>query len=465
MVGRSRLLEWVTAVACILVLSGGITAVIIRTAEDDLPSEWDPRVLDLAHFVERERGALFDHPVPVDFLTPEEYSETTRTDEGSLSEEERAEAEQFEGELRALGILAGDTSLLDATNDLTDTGTLAYYDSFEERVVVRGTEVTPGLAVTLVHELTHVLQDQVFDLDRYHKSDEEPTSGETFAFDSLVEGDADRIEQIYTDTLDPSVQDAIAAENLAGYEEYLAATEEVPVALDSLFSAIYGLGDSFIAVLEADGESVDGAFDDPPVTEEQVFDPFAYLDGDDPVEVEIPDTDGEETVDEGDFGAVSLLVVLAERIDPRTALAAATGWGGDAYAVFPRDGRTCIRVDVTGDDATETGELADALTLWVAAAPPGTDATTSSDGDLVHLESCDPGPAAAGGTGGSADALDLAVTRNYVSADALDGGADADAARCFGSVLVNGLTDEELAADEATPAVERKVAALAATCR
>ena len=74
---------------------------------------------------------------------------------------------------------------------------------------MRGTEVTPGLAVTLVHELTHVLQDQVFDLDRYHESDEEPTSGETFAFDSLVEGDADRIEQLYTDTLDPATQDAI----------------------------------------------------------------------------------------------------------------------------------------------------------------------------------------------------------------------------------------------------------------
>ncbi len=464
MVGRSRLYEWFIAVAVQVVLAAGITTVILRSSEEDFPSEWDARVLDLTHFVERERGALFDHPVPVDFLTADEYSERTRTDEGSLSEEETAEIEQFEGEMRALGILPGDTSLLDATNDLTDTGTLAYYDSAEERVVVRGTEVTPGLAVTLVHELTHVLQDQVFDLDRYREADDKPTSGETFAFDSLVEGDADRIEQRYTESLDEATQEAIEEENAAGFEDFQEATSEVPAALETLFGAIYGLGDSFIAVLEeAEGASVDGAFADPPVTEEQVFDPFAYIDGDDPTFVPVPDTGGVETVDEGDFGAVSLMVVLAERIDPRLALAAATGWGGDAYAVFPRDGRTCIRIDVTGEDGAETDELAEALAAWVDASPGNS--TTSRGGDIVHLESCDPGPGAAGGTGDSALALDLAVTRSFVAADALDEGASPDEARCFGSALVFGLTDEELAVEEPTVAILRKAAGFVDACR
>ncbi|MEA2900692.1 MAG: hypothetical protein QOH36_579 [Actinomycetota bacterium] len=463
MASRSRPLEWITAVAVVVVLVAGVTAAVVRNGEDDIPSEWDARVLDLVHFVERERGAVFDHPVPVDFLTPEEYSDRTRTDKGSLSEDETKEIEQFEGELRALGILSGDTSLLDATNDLTDTGTLAYYESGEERVVVRGTEVTPGLAVTLVHELTHALQDQVFAIDRYREADEEPTSGETFAFDSLVEGDADRIDQLYTASLDQATQDAIDAENEAGYEEYQAATDDVPVALDVLFGALYGLGDSFVAFLDSAGESVDGAFDDPPVTEEQVFDAFAYLDGDEPVAVDVPDTDGEEAFDDGDFGAVSLMVVLAERIEPRQALAAATGWGGDAYVVFPRDGRTCIRLDVTGDSPTETDELADALADWVAAAP-GSAATTSRTGDIVHLESCDPGVGSAEGTGGSALALDLAVTRSYAAADALDDGADPDAARCFGSAIVEQLTDDELADESPTPAVRSKVGDIIDAC-
>jgi hypothetical protein len=380
-----------------------------------------------------------------------------------LSEEEKAEMEQFEGAMRALGLLAGETDLLEATNDLTDSGTLAYYDSFEERVVVRGTEVTPGLAVTLVHELTHVIQDQVFSLDRYNEEDDEVTTGQTFAFQSLVEGDADRIEASYVESLDEAVQEAIDAENEAGLDEFEEAG--IPDALASLFGAPYGLGDAFVTLLEAvEGQSVDAAFDRPPITEEEVFDPFEYLEDDAVTPVKEPATDGEDAFDGGDFGAVSLMIVLAERIDPLQALAAATGWGGDAYVLFPREGRTCFRLNVTGDTPEDTSELEAAAAEWVAASP-GDDQSTSRGGEIVHLESCDPGDTAAEGTGGSMDAIELAVARTYVAVGALQGGADEEQARCFSSALVGGLTLDELASEELLPDLEQKVAGLAAGCR
>lgn len=464
MVGRSRLLEWLTALGVVVVLAAGITAAVLRSAEEEFPTEWDPRVVEIAHFVERERGALYDHPVYVDFLTPEEYSERTRTDEGSLSDEEKEEVEQFEGLMRALGLLAADIDLLDATNDLSDTGTLAYYDSADERVVVRGTEVTPGLAVTLAHELTHVLQDQVFDLDRYDEEDEDDvTSGQTYAFGALVEGDADRIEDLYLESLDEATRDAIEAESDAGLEEFEEAA--IPTALVSLFGSTYGLGDAFVTVLEeTDGQSVDAGFAHPPVTEEQVFDPFEYLDAGGPLPVDGPSTDGAEAVDEGDFGAVSLMIVLAERIEPRLALTAATGWGGDAYAVFPKDGRTCIRLNVTGDSPADTDELADALTAWVAATPGG-GASTSRDGDIVRLESCDPGSAATAGTGGSIDAVQLAVTRTYIALDVADEGGTREQSRCVASSVIDEFSDEELASDELTPEQARRITRLALACR
>ena len=469
MVLRSRLLQWITAFGVFVVLAGGLTAVIVRSGEEeDHPAEWDARVLDLVHFVERERGAVFDHPVPVDFLTPAEYSERTRTEEGALSDEERAELEQFEGALRALGILSADTDLLEASNDLADSGTLAYYDPQEERVVVRGTSVTPSLAVTLVHELTHVLQDQVFDLGRFEfdpeaEDGDEPTSGEAYAFDALVEGDADRIEHLYVEQLDEDTQVAIEEENADGLDEFEASG--IPVALSSLFGSLYGLGDAFVAMIEAaDGESVDEAFAHPPISEEQVFDPFEYLDGDGPDVVRSPGTDGEEAFDEGDFGAVSLLVVLAERIDPLQALAAATGWGGDAFTMFPRDDRTCFRLNVTGDTDDDTDELEDALAAWVDAVE-GDRASTERSGDIVFFESCDGKRDQGEGTGGSRDAVELAVARSFVAAGALEEGADTDQARCFGSALVNGLTLDELSSDELSPALEQRVAGLAAGCR
>jgi hypothetical protein len=459
---RSRLFKFLTLMAVVVVLAAGITAVLLRSAEKDHPSEWDPRVLDLVNFVQRERGALFDHPVAVDFLTPEEYSEGIRTDEEGLSEEEKAETEQFEGVMRALGLLSGDADLLEASNDLSDAGTLAYYDSFDERVVVRGTEMTPGLAVTLVHELTHALQDQVFDLDRYQEGDEEASSGESFAFRALIEGDAHRIEEIYLGTLDPEVRDAIEEEEGAGLEQFEEA--DIPDALTALFGSMYGLGEAFVTLVDVtDGQSVDAAFADQPTTEEQVFDPFEYLDRGGPVPVDMPESDGEDPFDGGDFGAVSLMVVLAERIDPRQALVAATGWGGDAYTVFPRDGRTCIRLDVTGDTPDDTTELADALAAWVDAAPAGV-ATTSREGDLVHLESCDPGADVGEGSGGSIAAVQLAVSRVYVAVGFLQAGGGEEQARCMSRAVVDAFSEEELTAEELTPAMERRLAGLVRSC-
>ena len=123
---RWPLWQVVTALGVLTMLSAGVTVVVLRQTENDYPKEWDPRVVELADFVQRERGALYEHPVPVDFLSPEEYSKRTRTEEGTLSDDDKAELEQFEGTMRALGLLAADVDLFKVTNDLVDTGTLAY---------------------------------------------------------------------------------------------------------------------------------------------------------------------------------------------------------------------------------------------------------------------------------------------------------------------------------------------------
>ena len=69
------------------------------------------------------------------------------------------------------------------------------------------------------------------------------------------------------------------------------------------------------------------------------------------------------------------------------------------------------------------------------------------------------------GTGGSEQAVQLAAARGYVAVGPLDEGATPDQAECFGSVVVNGLTQEELAADELSPGLERKIAELVQACQ
>jgi hypothetical protein len=198
-------------------------------------------------------------------------------------------------------------------------------------------------------------------------------------------------------------------------------------------------------------------------TEEHILDPFNYLDGDGARPVDAPDVGGLEVVDGGDFGAVAVLVVLAERLEVRRALTAATGWGGDAYAVFRRDGRTCARINVTGDTPSDTEELAAAFGAWVAAAPRGT-AATSRNGDLVQFESCDPGSGATAGSGSSLDALGLANARSQIAIQALDDGLEPAAARCFAGALVTELSPDEINAERPSTRSLRTATQIARRC-
>ena len=460
--GARRLLLWVNGVCVIGLLAAGLTAAFTFEEEKLHPEAWDPRVVALVQYVERERGFTFEHPVHIDFLTPSEYSERTRADEDSLKAEDVQDIEQGEALLRAMGLITNEVDLLDSANELNDTATLAYYDSLEERVTVRGTELAPDVRATLVHELTHALQDQHFDLDRLDE-DDEATDGQFMAFRALVEGDADRIEAGYIESLGEEDQEALAV----GADEARSELEEEgsAPALAALFATPYILGDTFVHLLDTvEHAKIDEAFLDPPTTEEHLLDPFTYLDGDQARAVATPGTDGFEVLEEGDFGAAALLVVLAERIDLRQALAAVTGWGGDAYAVFERDGRMCARVRVSGDTPGDSDQLDAALRDWAAGAPSGT-ASATRTGDIAELESCDPGERATPGSGRSLDALLLAGARSEIAVQALDDGFERSEARCFAGALVSELDPAEIRAGEPSDASLRTAARIALRCR
>jgi len=83
----------VAGVAAVGIATAGVLVSASRDDGIDYPDEWDPRVADLADFVEGERAESFEHPVAVDFLTPEEYSERTRSDESELTLEDEESLE------------------------------------------------------------------------------------------------------------------------------------------------------------------------------------------------------------------------------------------------------------------------------------------------------------------------------------------------------------------------------------
>ena len=74
------------------------------------PGAWDPRVTKYVRFVERHRKLEFEHPVPVKFLADAAFVKAYQGDDPKITKRDRAEAEQFAGQLRAFGLIEGPTS-------------------------------------------------------------------------------------------------------------------------------------------------------------------------------------------------------------------------------------------------------------------------------------------------------------------------------------------------------------------
>jgi hypothetical protein len=460
--------RWLPIAAVLVALLTGAAAVyllFVRDTGPPHPDSWDPRVQELAEVVADERGLEFEHPVYVDFLEEAAFTKKVTSDEEDLTDEDRKEIEQATGMFRALGLLEGDLDLFDTFNDLNSAGIIGYYSYEDERIRIRGTELTPAVRSTLVHELTHVLQDQHFDLEEMTEKAEDDSSASS-ALDALIEGDARRIETAWRDDLSEEDRAAVVEskeEQSQGFEEEAV---DIPEVLTTMMSSPYALGEALLAVAVEQGgdRAVDDLFERPPATDEHLLDPWTIVqDHAVAIDVDVPElADGEESFGDGPFGAVSWLLVLAERIPVKDALTAADGWGGDAYAAFERDGKTCVRVDYRGDTRLDVRQMKTALSRWIKKLPQG-HANVRRDGSLLRFESCDPGSEAGKvATESSRDAISLALSRTYLSTTLVKGGSAPADARCAADRLVRAFTVEELNDPALDP---KRVMKVIAPCR
>ncbi len=395
------------------------------------PDQWDPRVLDIVHFDEKHRGLDFKHPVFIDFLTPEQYGERARTDPDQLSDEDKKTLESQAGELRALGLVQGDVDLFAAENDLADSGTAAFYDPDTQRVSVRGSDMTVELRVTLAHELTHALQDQYFGVGTkrtaavqdLRRSDRVSRAGRRRC--RTHRGRVRRRASPTPSSRSTPIRTARASRRRR------TSSPTVPDALQAFMAAPYLYGPPFAELLDADGgqTEVDDAFKHPPVDDEQQIDPRQFVHDRGPLDVDKPSLpDGvKDELDSGDFGATEWYLMLAERIPPQDALEATDGWGGDAYVAFEQDGKTCMRLAWKGDSPTDFDEMhARARPVGRRACRPAS-ATVREDGDLLRVETCDPGEGRRQpSTDRSLDALTLIEARSYLTVGGMQDGRSVD---------------------------------------
>ena len=213
--------------------------------------------------------------------------------------------------------------------------------------------------ILLAHELTHVIQDQHFDLMSLSLEDlEQEDRG--IAARALVEGDATLLMMDYMLNARYPGTDSTMAPGLAENMRFWTTNplirsfsmfQQAPRYLmdNLLFSYIDGF--EFVLRLKEGGgwEAVDRAYGDPPTSSEQILHPEKYLgERDEPLAVELPDLSAQlsdwELLEENTLGEFNLRLLLDSYLHIQDARRAAAGWGGDRFRLYehPESGRLAL---------------------------------------------------------------------------------------------------------------------------
>lgn len=442
-----------------------VAVVVIVTLDPfggkDFPDEWDARAAGFTAYVERATGHDYEHPVPVKFLTDEEFVDLVASDPGELSDEDRDLYASGEAQGRALGLFSGATDVFEEQDTLSTEGILAFYSPDDQEVVVRlpkgdqpddivtGDDLPLDVQVTLVHELTHVLQDQVYDLTGLQNH--AATDEEYAAALGLIEGHAEWVAQNYVlDEFTPEQRDEYYGTTDAQTGEYEEATADVTPVLAAAQSAPYALGPAFVAALADVGDdAIDEAFAEPPLTERELMQPEVFLAGHEVPDIAdpgVPD-DGDE-LDRGTLGATTVFFLLSLGLDPPDALHAVDGVAGDEYVAYDReDGTTCIDIAVDAVDGDAAERLAAGFDGWVAARPDAAEATSSRDGAHFDLHACDPGTETDQDVPGEAAISQLFGRAGDLGYFLLEGGYPLDEATCIANGIYYRFSYDELLND------------------
>ncbi|MET0880094.1 MAG: hypothetical protein ABWZ14_00985 [Acidimicrobiales bacterium] len=333
----------------------------------------DTLIPDLQAFVEEERGLEFQEDIDLEILDDAAYADRAESDFAEDLVDTREDLENSAAALQALGLWPADTDPVDVVSQFAAVGSLGYYDPATGAMVVRGSADTPNLRITLVHELTHALEDQHFELDRPALDDAFDESG--LAFSALVEGSASRVDAAYSATLTDGERAQADAEQqalVAGID-----LDTFPAILLAQQQFVYVTGTAFVeSIFEQGGNAaIDRALRQPPTTSEQILEPDDWPDREVVVDVPVPEAD-EDAVDEGVVGQFLLHVLTS--ID--SGAESTPEWDGDSSVLW-RDGElACLRMAIAGD----LDEFEDSLGPW--AAEVGAD--LSREGDVVTATSC-----------------------------------------------------------------------------
>lgn len=334
----------------------------------------------------RELDAL--EPVELNFPTRDAlriYLEELLT--LSLDDETAAQAERF---YIAFGFLEPDTDLRLLYLDLYAQQIGGFYDTeTKEMNVILTSGEQPGDRLPLLeqivyaHEFVHALQDQHFGLEALLAQAEAEDNGDrALATLALVEGDATIVMNTFTQQTIRGREFSALLELLVGGVRAgnLTLPPGTPDIIAQELTWPYFGGEQFIRQLWEEGgwEIVNAAYDNPPISTEQIYHPDRYLAGEGPVVVALGDASAAlgtnwALSDTGVFGEFYLRQWLGAVLDGDTVNIAATGWGGDTYQIYSANDALAWRMHLVWDTDTDQTEFLDALQDYTAESETSTE--------------------------------------------------------------------------------------------
>ena len=367
-----------------------------------LPPEDQKHLEELMRAAEEYRGLKAKKPVAAGTLDTRGLKE--RMTESSGKGYSLKELRALEASLKGFGLIPESMDLGRYLPELMSSQVAGYYDPNRKYLAL----INPGEGETArdgkskakavaeeeepekriernmvyVHELTHALQDQHFDLGRLE--DREPMSDFGQAGTALVEGDATLTMLNYNFRMGleslPGLGE-ILAERMQDPQKMIEETPDLPGAKEMmaapawirdtlLFSYLQGAAFCMDVKGQGGQKLLDYAFlTDPPRSTEQILHPEKwYGRRDDPVKVHLPDLGAElagyRKVAEGTLGELGMRIFLRESLqgDGEWATQAAGGWGGDRFAVYEKGGAPRVVVWVSEwDNGIESGQFRNAL--------------------------------------------------------------------------------------------------------
>jgi hypothetical protein len=371
-----------------MVLAGPAVAGVAQPAlpadVSPLPAELAGRIAELTERAEKHRGLKALRPVPAGRLSPEVVEQKL---EIALDRDiPPAKLAAVEAALKAFGLIPEPLDLRRYLPRLLGSQVAGFYDPDERYlalVELPGQSLAEEGAseetdIVLIHELTHALQDQHFDLKQLATDD--PLSDAVTAREALVEGDATltMMSAMLGDGAKLPTLEQLANEmafDAAELASWSTGPQDAELRAAPAFfrqSLLFGYLQGYqfcVSVRKKGGQKLlDHAFAaDPPRSSEQILHPEKWhTRRDDPVAVTLPDLaaelPGAAKLAEGDMGELGVAIVLEAALgDRRRAAAAAAGWGGDRFAVYgnvygQEEGRILVWV-TEWDDEREAAEL------------------------------------------------------------------------------------------------------------